>query len=83
MAVKAPPPPAPVYSWTGWYVGVNGGYGWGNTSGDVREFDPDTGIFVNTEFKINQFASSFDQNGGRRPKSVLRWEQGPSTCSTT
>src|SRR5690242_12989603 len=29
MAVKAPPPaPAPVYSWTGWYVGLNAGGGW-------------------------------------------------------
>jgi outer membrane immunogenic protein len=27
MAVKAPPPaPAPVSSWTGWYVGVNTGW---------------------------------------------------------
>ena len=25
MALKAPPPPAPVYSWTGCYVGGNGG----------------------------------------------------------
>jgi outer membrane immunogenic protein len=38
MAVKAPkalpPPPAPVYSWTGWYVGGNVGYSWGSASND-------------------------------------------------
>ena len=28
MAIKAPPPPAPVYSWTGWYIGLNAGGGW-------------------------------------------------------
>jgi outer membrane immunogenic protein len=33
MAVSAPPPPAPVYSWTGAYVGGNVGYGWGNNTG--------------------------------------------------
>lgn len=30
MAVKAPLP-VPVYSWTGWYVGLNAGGGWENT----------------------------------------------------
>lgn len=31
LAIKAPPsmPAAAVYNWTGFYVGVNGGYGWG------------------------------------------------------
>ena len=31
LAVKAPPL-APVYDWTGFYIGVNGGYSWGNSS---------------------------------------------------
>jgi outer membrane immunogenic protein len=32
MAVKAPPPAlAPVYSWTGWYVGLNAGAAWGHS----------------------------------------------------
>jgi len=34
LPVKAPPMLAPVYGWTGFYIGVNGGYSWGraNTS---------------------------------------------------
>jgi outer membrane immunogenic protein len=31
--VEAAPKPPFLYSWTGWYVGGNGGYAWG--SGDV------------------------------------------------
>ena len=36
MAVKAPPPPvaAPIYSWTGFYVGGNVGYSWGSPNSD-------------------------------------------------
>jgi outer membrane immunogenic protein len=29
MPLKAPPPPAPVFSWSGCYVGANWGWGWG------------------------------------------------------
>jgi len=28
MALKAPPPPAPIFSWTGFYVGAHGGADW-------------------------------------------------------
>jgi outer membrane immunogenic protein len=36
MPLKAPPPPpAPVYSWTGFYVGGNAGYGWGQNQSVV------------------------------------------------
>jgi len=30
--------PAPVYNWTGYYIGVNGGYGWGNDAGSATVF---------------------------------------------
>jgi len=53
LPVKAAPPPmvAQVYNWTGLYVGVNGGWGWGQQ-------DPLTPL-------SNRFdRSSFDINGG-------------------
>jgi outer membrane immunogenic protein len=38
MAVKAPaykaPPSVALYNWTGLYLGIDGGYGWGGTTGD-------------------------------------------------
>jgi outer membrane immunogenic protein len=38
MAVKAPPapPPAPIYSWTGWYVGGNLGVSFGHVKTDFN-----------------------------------------------
>jgi outer membrane immunogenic protein len=42
-----PPPPAPVYDWNGFYIGVMGGYGWGDetrvTVGGV-EFSRDSNL---------------------------------------
>jgi outer membrane immunogenic protein len=67
MAVKAPPPaPAPVYNWTGFYVGANGGYAWNDptvtfTPNDInaRNFTSG-GVFGGTAAP----PTSFNTNGG-------------------
>ncbi len=41
MAVKAPPPaPAPVFSWTGFFIGGNIGGGWGHRDVTFTANDP-------------------------------------------
>src|SRR5712671_1806101 len=39
MPVKAVVAPVPAWSWTGLYVGVNGGYAWGNSATDCSITD--------------------------------------------
>jgi outer membrane immunogenic protein len=48
LPVKAPRavPFMPVYNWTGFYVGVNGGAGWNNTSGDQFCLSPAPAFIV-------------------------------------
>lgn len=43
MAVKAPPPAAPIWSWAGFYVGGNVGYSWGRAPTDVTFISNATG----------------------------------------
>ena len=44
---KAPPmPAAPLWSWSGFYIGVNGGYSWGRSSRDLNFFNPLTGVVI-------------------------------------
>ena len=49
LPVKAPPmAPAPVLNWTGFYIGVNGGYSWGRSSRDLNFFNPLNGVTLTT-----------------------------------
>jgi outer membrane immunogenic protein len=61
MPVKAPVMVAPVYNWTGFYVGINGGGGWNSTSNDIGYFAPATG-FAGTS---NGFRSRGGFGGGQ------------------
>src|ERR1700733_5792101 len=42
---KAPPPVAPMFSWTGFYVGLNGGYGWGHDPGSFSPANAATNVY--------------------------------------
>ncbi len=50
MPVKARPlAPAPISSWAGWYIGLNGGYGWADPSASINPAAiplPATGVLV-------------------------------------
>lgn len=48
MKQVAPAPPECDYTWTGFYVGANGGYGWGNADTDFDPL-PDAASFFSIE----------------------------------
>jgi outer membrane immunogenic protein len=56
--VKAPPILAPIYNWTGFYIGVNGGGAWGHSKWDsVGGFDLTGGLVGGTVGYNWQWAS--------------------------
>jgi outer membrane immunogenic protein len=65
---KAPPPPAPTYDWTGWYVGLNAGYGFNNTN-DIVTASTSTFAFAGSGGPILAAAitalSNFTAPGGK------------------
>jgi outer membrane immunogenic protein len=60
MVVKAPPP-APVNSWTGFYVGGNIGYSWVKASGDLN--DPAIAFFSGLGSLPTSFSESLKPKG--------------------
>lgn len=59
MAVKARPmvAPAPVWTWTGFYIGAHVGAGWGETESTITDFSIPAGPLV-----VNGLAIPFSQN---------------------
>ncbi|HTV34582.1 MAG TPA: outer membrane beta-barrel protein [Methylocella sp.] len=59
---RAPPPvyvpPAPIFTWTGIYIGGQVGYGWGGGGNSFSGFDPATGV-------------AFTANPGGTPNGVI------------
>jgi outer membrane immunogenic protein len=45
MPLKAPAAAPPAPTWTGWYIGINGGGGWGRASQNAQDVGPD-GFFA-------------------------------------
>ncbi|MFD2228288.1 outer membrane protein, partial [Microvirga arabica] len=63
---SAPPAPiiaaAPIFTWTGFYVGVNAGYGWSNDdfdSVDLADEDDDGGFVGGAQVGYNYQIGSF------------------------
>ena len=62
LPVKSPPPApvmAPVWNWSGFYIGINGGYSWGRSSRDLNFFNPLNGVLL-----ASGTGGGRDMNGG-------------------
>ncbi|MFB9265048.1 outer membrane protein [Bradyrhizobium erythrophlei] len=76
MAVKAPPVVvAPAYSWTGFYAGLNGGYGWGDPSFSVAPDSQAAALFIRSH---NVQGGSVNVSGGVAGAQLgYNWQMDP------
>src|ERR1700683_4643309 len=65
MPRKAPPAPPPAPTWTGWYIGINGGGGWGSVKPNASDVGPDSFFAgANVPAVVAGASTGFHETGG-------------------
>jgi outer membrane immunogenic protein len=65
MPLKAPPPAAPAPTWTGWYIGINGGGGRGSVDPSAGDAGPDSFFAgANVPAVVAGASQNFHMSGG-------------------
>src|SRR5438105_2944995 len=69
--LKAPPAPVAVFNWTGFYIGLNGGYSWGRSRTTGTISNATTGVVLATA------SNRFNLNGGLFGGQIgYNWQSG-------
>ena len=83
--VTRAPPLVPYYNWTGFYAGINGGYGWGSSNWSAlgSRFDVNGGLFggqLGYNWQFGQFVYGLE---GDADWTDLRGTAGVLNCGVT
>src|SRR5262245_60864793 len=74
LPVKARPVVVDTWSWTGFYIGINGGYSWGRSRSDVV-FSTPAGVIIPPAGSVTD--ASFNLNGGLfGGQAGYNWQSG-------